>query len=291
MKRFSEKVAIWQQALKFLIVGLDIKHEHIPEDFKPEFKTKYNHERRLRDFIFHIIDLTAIHCCGWKPNLKFYEGRFGRSRLEQICVYIRKNYPGHVIILDNKDGDIGNTNIQQLEYYKYLQVDAFTMNPLMGFADSCDHYLSNPDMGVFALCLTSNKGAEDILMSVTSNGSGHPEKLFGEIAHFTLYEDSWNKNGNLHLVVGATNDPSHIATIRKQAGDHTLFLMPGYGAQGGSIETSIKAARNSQNAGFLAVVARHIFAPKLNDGEMFDVGVARQSAYYAHAFADAASAV
>jgi len=256
-KSFADKCSFWFSKQMFLIVGLDIKQDHIPESFKPEIKD--SPEARLLQFIYLIIDLTAIHCSGWKPNLKFYEGSSGRFRLEQVCEYICNRYPDHILIGDNKDGDIGNTNKEAIDYYvNILQLDAFTMNPLMGYEEGCDIYLSNPNVGVFTLCLTSNKGAVDILC----HGSKETGYLFEKIAD---NRHKWDKNKNYHLVVGGTNSPHEIALIRSLAGNGAIFLMPGFGAQGGDYKSGINAAINSFRGGFLGVVARDIIKPKLNN--------------------------
>lgn len=277
---FNEKIALWNYHKKFLQVGLDITFAHIPENFQ---KLKDPQTRHLH-FICHIIDITANCCNGWKPNLKFYEGSKGRERLEQVCDYIQWRYPNHIITGDNKDGDIGNTNDQALKYYvEDLKLDAFTLNPLMGYEDGCSRYLSNPNIGVFALCLTSNKGAENLLKEVWKYTS-----MYERIAEYSREEETWNKNKNYNLVVGATNDPSEILKIRGSAGDDVIFLMPGFGAQGGDIKSAIQAAKNKKGEGFLGVVARDIIQPKIEGGETYEDAVYRRAEFYQYRFVEAA---
>ncbi len=290
---FNQKIAYWASIFKFLMVGLDIEEKHIPDDFLPGSKTT-DRDFRWAEFICHIVDLTAPYCCGWKPNLKFYEGSIGRARLEIVCKYITAHYPDHILLGDNKDGDIGNTNKQALTYYtKTLGMDAVTLNPLMGYDDSMEIFLSDANIAGFLLCLTSNKGRKDLLDRNILIKGWNPDKFtqrtYIEIAKYAKDDETWNKNKNLHLVVGATNDSHEIRAIREAAGEDAIFLMPGFGAQGGDLVSSIRAAINRKGEGFLAVVARHIIAPELNEGETFDNAVIRQSKYYNEAFASAAS--
>lgn len=277
LNNFSTKANYWFDLRKFLMVGLDIEPKHIPEDFQPDLAGDPN--ERLTNFICHVANLTAPHCLGWKPNLKFYEGSDGRKRLEEVCEYIGTEHPAHILLGDNKDGDIGNTNKQAMDYYiNTLKLDAITLNPLMGFDDSMSVFLSNPDVAGFLLCLTSNKGSADILK--TEVGGLH---LYTFIAGLTRDGKNWNKNGNLHLVVGATNTVEQVGTIRAYAGDDAIFLMPGFGAQDGNSEV-LKAARNNSGTGFFGVVARDIIAPKLQAGESFDAAVVRQATMYSDLF-------
>lgn len=263
----------------FLCVGLDITSKHIPVDFLPEEET----ESRLTKFIILVINLTSPFCCSWKPNFKFYEQSVGRLRLEKICKYIKDNYPEHILIGDNKENDIGNTGEQVVLYYKELGLDAFTMNPLMGFKDSCDRFLANWEVGVFALCLTSNEGSEDFLLTAEINKGF----LYEQIANNTDTDGDWNRNRNYHLVVGATNDPALIQRIRIITDDSAIFLMPGYGAQNANLKDSVRAGRNRSNAGILAVVARDIFASKLKEGESFEIKIIDQASFYHEAFKEA----
>jgi orotidine-5'-phosphate decarboxylase len=276
MKTFADKVAYWAALYNFFIVGLDVEKAHIRGSFQP-LEPDFN--VRWKKFICHLVDLTASFCCGWKPNMKFYEGSVGRERLEYVCHYIKTNYPNHILICDNKDNDIFNTGVQVMNYYKILKPDFVTVNTLMGYKDSTDLLLSDPNMGVFALCLTSNEGALDYLAQ-------NDLELALRIARCSNELNSWNKNNNYHLVVGGTNKAADIVKIRLDS-PNSIFLMPGFGAQGGDMDT-INAALDEKGGGFLAVVARHVVAPKLNEGETFDEAVVRQAKYYQHAFAQAA---
>ena len=221
-KNFAQKVAYWAALKVFFLVGLDITEEHIPEEFEPN---ETDQAKRLTNFVCHIVDLTANFCCGWKPNMAYYEGSVGRKRLEDVCEFITTKYPDHILLPDNKDGDIDRTNEQDLKYYKRLGFDGFTANPLMGFGKSMEIFLADPNLAVFLLCLTSNPGANDILRGPAKEEG--VEFLFHQIARYATNTETWNKNGNLHLVVGGTNSPEDIASIRKYAGENVQFLMPG----------------------------------------------------------------
>jgi orotidine-5'-phosphate decarboxylase len=278
-KSFNAKVAYWFALNKFLMAGLDITEKHIPKDFKPELTD--NVEQRLRDFIFHIIDLTAPYCLGWKPNAKFYMGSVGMKRLEMVCDYINTVYSEHILLVDGKDGDIGNTGSMALDYYvNVLHVDAITISPFMGYEDSSDMYLSNPDVACFALCLTSNKGRKEFMTAKDSLKS----PTFERIAEFAERDADWNKNKNLHFVVGATNTVEEVATIRRFAGEDAIFLMPGLGAQDGN-SAVLPAARNKEGKGIFGIVARDIFAPKQKENETLDQAVVRQAEFYNNLFA------
>ncbi len=277
-KSFPEKVAFWNQKGNFLIVGLDIELKHIPQAFR-DTHAGLTDTQLLLEFTRYVTEITSPYCAGWKPNLKFYEAASGRARLEDILEDVSSFYPNHILIGDNKDNDIGNTIQQSVAYNTKLQLDAFTANPLMGYRDSMDRMLSNAEVGVFALCLTSNEGKEDILKF---------NDLYLHIAGFSKNKESWNSKDNYHLVVGATNTPEEIKAIREAAGDESIFLMPGFGAQGGDVKKAIAAARNSKGGGFLGVVARHIIAPDPHGGESYEDAVKRSATEYRDAFAEAA---
>jgi orotidine 5'-phosphate decarboxylase subfamily 2 len=287
MKLFSEKVTELTKTVGPLIVGLDFQR-----DFKMPKGDSNKHEvgGRWSNFssgIMAVVDLTAPYCAGWKPNLAFYEGSVGRQILEDLCWYIKKNYPEKILILDGKVGDIGNTNKQYLEYYKALNADAFTFNPLMGYEDSAEILLSDPDIAGFGLCLTSNKGSKDFLKTFNV---GEYNPLFREITEKTLDLDGWNKNSNYHLVVGGTNSAEDIQRVRVNAGDETVFLMPGFGAQDGDYKNALRAGRNSKRYGVLPMVGRAIIQSKLEVGETIEEGIVRMAKYWQEELEDARAA-
>ncbi|GAB6190194.1 orotidine-5'-phosphate decarboxylase [Marinitoga arctica] len=193
-----------------LLVGLDSDINRIDGD--------------VLDFNKRIIDETFDLVCGYKINIAFYEklGPKGLEILEKTIEYIRYN-PDIPIILDAKRGDIGNTAKAYAEYYfKRLKVDSLTINPLMG-TDTLIPYFEYDNSHVFALALTSNKGAYDFEI---------PEELYLKIAK-KMNELNKKYKNKIGIVVGATNAEfiKKITTVS----DNMLFLIPGIGSQGGSI--------------------------------------------------------
>jgi orotidine-5'-phosphate decarboxylase len=193
------------------------------------------------DFAVRIIDATADLVCAYKPNLAFYEslGAEGISLLKQILARIPRETP---VILDGKRGDIGNTAAHYADaLFSRLKADWVTLNPYMGY-DSLRPFLEHKDRGVFILCLTSNPGSRDFQQLRVD---GKP--LYQVVAEKVLY---WNKDHNCGLVVGATV-PEQLREMRQLAGEMPL-LIPGVGAQGGSLEQA--ALFGTDNFGRTAVI-------------------------------------
>ncbi|MCM2271663.1 MAG: orotidine-5'-phosphate decarboxylase [candidate division Zixibacteria bacterium] len=209
---------IQQKNRSMICLGLDLDPKKMPSEFT-------NSAKGLFDFAHRIIDATADLVCCYKPNMAFYEslGPDGLSLLKVIRDRIPEEIP---VIMDGKRGDIGNT----AQYYAESMFDRYradwvTLSPYMGY-DSLRPFLEYKEKGVFVLCLTSNSGSRDFqLLDV----GGKP--LYMAVAEKVLY---WNKDQNCGLVVGATH-PDQLREIRDAAGDMPL-LIPGVGAQGGSLE-------------------------------------------------------
>lgn len=206
----------------FLCVGLDTDINKIPEHLFD--KT----DDPIFEFNKHIIDATADLCVAYKPNLAFYEsiGIEGWNILERTVEYIRKKHPDQYIIADAKRGDIGNTSAMYARtFFGNMDVDAVTVAPYMG-EDSVTPFLTYPNKWVILLALTSNKGAFDFQF-VESNG----EKLFEKVLKTS---QKWGTDENLMYVVGATK-AEMLSDIRNIIPHHFL-LVPGIGAQGGSLQ-------------------------------------------------------
>ena len=207
-----------QKNRSMICLGLDLDPKKMPSEFAGSIKGMF-------DFAHRIIDATSDLVCAYKPNLAFYEalGAEGLSLLKLIRDRIPEEVP---VIMDGKRGDIGNTAQYYAEsLFDRLRADWVTLNPYMGF-DSLRPFLEYQDKGAFVLCLTSNAGAKDFqLLDV----GGKP--LYTIVAERV---NGWNKDGNCGLVVGATH-PNQLREIRDLAGDMPL-LIPGVGAQGGSLE-------------------------------------------------------
>ncbi len=210
----------------FLCVGLDTDIKKIP-DFLLD-----SHEP-IFAFNKAIIDATADLCVAYKPNLAFYEclGVKGWQALEKTVKYIRQNYPDQFIIADAKRGDIGNTSAMYARsFFEDLQVDAVTVAPYMG-EDSVTPFLGYDNTWVILLALTSNKGSHDFQLTEDAQG----ERLFEKVLRKS---QEWAGDDRMMYVVGATQGRA-FEDIRKIVPNHFL-LVPGVGAQGGSLEEVCK---------------------------------------------------
>ena len=206
----------------FLCVGLDTDIKKIPQ-----------HLLREDDPIFAfnkaIIDATAPYCVAYKPNLAFYEcgGLKGWAAFEKTVKYIKENYPDLFIIADAKRGDIGNTSAMYARsFFEELDIDALTVAPYMG-EDSVTPFLQYEGKWVILLALTSNKGSHDFQLTTDQQG----ERLFEKVVRIS---QQWASEEQMMYVVGATQGQL-FEDIRKIAPRHFL-LVPGVGAQGGSLE-------------------------------------------------------
>lgn len=198
-----------------------------------------------------IIQATSDLVCAYKPNSAFYEARGdqGIRELRLTCDYLREKHPDIPIILDAKRADISSTNQAYINYaFDYVGADAITLQPYLG-QEALQPFLSLKDKGLFILCRTSNPGAGEFQDLKTNN-----KPLWHIIAENV--SKKWNQNQNCMLVVGATY-PAELAQIRRLVGDMTL-LIPGIGAQGGDIKTTVTAGKNSQNAGMIINSSRGI---------------------------------
>ena len=198
-----------------------------------------------------IIDATYDLVCAYKPNSAFYEaeGVEGLKALKKTVDYIRQKDLQIPIILDAKRGDIGNTNEGYVKaIFDDLGFDGVTVSPYLG-EESLRPFLERKDRGIIVLAKTSNPGAgefQDLKVG------GKP--LYQIVAeHVAL----WNKNGNCGVVVGATY-PKELATVRQIIGDNLPILIPGIGAQGGDLETTVKAGQDSRGQGIIINSSRGI---------------------------------
>ncbi len=210
----------------FLCVGLDTDLKKVPQCILSE-------EDPIFAFNKAIIDATAPYCIAYKPNLAFYEcfGVKGWVAFEKTINYLRKNYPEQFIIADAKRGDIGNTSAMYARaFFEDLDVDALTVAPYMG-EDSVTPFLNYKDKWVVLLALTSNKGSHDFQLTTDENG----KRLFEEVLDKS---QKWANDEQMMYVVGATQGKL-FADIRKHVPNHFL-LVPGVGAQGGSLEEVCK---------------------------------------------------
>lgn len=206
-----------------------------------------------------IIDATAPYTVAYKPNLAFYEcrGVDGLISLKKTVDYCHDKYPEIFLIADAKRGDIGNTaEMYAQSIFDYFGFDSVTLSPYMG-KDSVEPFLKYTDKWVIVLALTSNPGAFDFQL-IKNEATG--KQLFEEVLHTAA---CWGTVENTMFVVGATKS-SYFTQVRQVVPDHFL-LVPGVGAQGGSLEEISVAAMNSQ-VGLLVNSSRGIiFASKADD--------------------------
>lgn len=247
----SELVNQIKTKRSFLCVGLDTDLKKMPEHLLKE-------EDPIFAFNKAIIDATADYCVSYKPNLAFYEafGVKGLISFEKTIKYLKENYPNHFIVADAKRGDIGNTSAMYARtFFDEYDVDSLTVAPYMG-EDSVTPFLGYQDKWVILLALTSNKGSHDFQLTEDVNG----ERLFEKVLHTS---QNWGNADNMMYVVGATQGRM-FEDIRKIVPNHFL-LVPGVGAQGGSLEEVCKYGMN-KDCGLLVNSSRGIiYASKGED--------------------------
>ncbi len=229
--QYQELVANILKKRSFLCVGLDSEIEKIPSFLNGE-------EDPVFEFNKRIIDATHKYAVAYKPNTAFYEcnGSKGWMTLESTVNYIKKKYPEIFVIADAKRGDIGNTSKMYAKaFLDNMPFDAITVSPYMG-EDSVTPFLTYKGKWVVILALTSNKGADDFQYH-EENGM----KLFEKVLRRS---QKWGTTGNLMYVAGATR-AEMLKDIRTIIPDHFL-LVPGVGAQGGSLAEVVKYGMNDK---------------------------------------------
>ncbi|RTY87156.1 orotidine-5'-phosphate decarboxylase [Flavobacterium sp. RSP49] len=214
----------------FLTVGLDIDLTKIPQ-----------HLLELEDPIFEfnkaIIDATHDLAVAYKPNVAFYEayGLKGWTSLQKTIDYINSTYPDIFTIADAKRGDIGNTSAMYAKaFFEDLNFDSITVAPYMG-KDSVEPFLAFKNKHTIMLALTSNEGAFDFQI-LNLNG----KELYKQVLEVSK---NWKNSENLMYVVGATK-AEYFTEIRKIVPD-SFLLVPGVGAQGGSLAEVCKYGMNA----------------------------------------------
>ncbi|MCR4256283.1 MAG: orotidine-5'-phosphate decarboxylase [Candidatus Uhrbacteria bacterium] len=289
MRNFMQMLeAKWAEG-KFVCVGLDPALEKIPEcvSVPPFLRSSDVSEVTARIVAFNIaiVDATKDLVCAYKPNLAFYAA-YGVSGLEALAwtmMRIRIEAPNVPVILDAKYADIGHTNEGYAKFaFDMLGADAITVHPYLG-AEAMKPFLDRADKGVIVLCRTSNKGAsefQDVEINVTDQmfadlsmaqavdneryGMSSRVPLYQYVARLAASRRAWNVNGNCAVVVGATY-PAELARVRKIVGDMPI-LIPGIGAQGGDLEATVKAGRDSHGRGMIINSSRDIiYASKGED--------------------------
>lgn len=225
-------------------MGLDSDFNRLP-------KIMMDSEYPLFEFNKRIIDSTSDLAVAYKPNLAFYEsmGTAGWMSLELTVKYLRENYPDLFLIADAKRGDIGNTSkMYATAFLENMNFDAITVSPYMG-EDSVKPFIQYKDKWIIILALTSNEGSHDFQMIFDPGSS---MRLFEKVL---TKAQKWGSAENTMFVVGATQ-ADKFKEVRKIAPDHFL-LVPGVGAQGGSLEEVAKYGLNKK-CGLLVNASRSI---------------------------------
>jgi orotidine-5'-phosphate decarboxylase len=226
----------------FLCIGLDVDLTKIPAHLLET-------EDPIFEFNKAIIDATHDLCVSYKPNTAFYEayGLKGWQSLEKTINYINEKYPEIFTIADAKRGDIGNTSTMYAKaFLEDLNFDSVTVAPYMG-KDSVEPFLAFENKHTIMLALTSNEGAFDF-QTLETNG----QELYKKVLETSK---NWKNSQNLMYVVGATK-AEYFTEIRKIV-PNSFLLVPGVGAQGGSLAEVCKYGMN-ENIGLLINSSRGI---------------------------------
>lgn len=230
----------------YLCVGLDSDIEKLPKHLLSLDDPQFAFNRQ-------IIDATLDHCVAYKINTAFYEsqGVKGWTSLQRTINYIP---PSHFTIADAKRGDIGNTSTQYARaFFETLNFDSITVAPYMG-EDSIRPFLSYEGKWTILLGLTSNPGSADFELLTTGSNQLYQEVL--------QKSSQWGNPENLMYVIGATRHQL-VGDIRKSFPDH-FFLVPGVGAQGGSLEEISRHGMN-KDCGLLVNASRAIIFASSNE--------------------------
>jgi orotidine-5'-phosphate decarboxylase len=231
----------WSASNSLLCVGLDPDPARFPKPLDGA------HDAVLR-FCTEIVDATADLVCAFKPQIAYFASQRAEPALEQLCSYIRSEYPDVTLILDAKRGDIGSTAEHYArEAFGRYGAHAVTVNPYLG-GDSVVPYFDHGG-GVIALCRTSNPSGDDF-QSLDCAG----EPLYVRVARTVSTE--WSQHGECGLVVGATY-PDELRAVREVAPDIPI-LVPGIGAQGGDPQAAVEAGARSDGRGLMISSSRSI---------------------------------
>lgn len=227
----NDLLTLIRKKKSFLCIGLDTDIKKIPQHL-------LDGEDPVFEFNRQIIDATHKYAMAYKPNLAFYEsgGSKGWASLEKTIAYLKKF--DVFTIADAKRGDIGNTSaLYARAFFEVLDFDAVTVAPYMG-SDSVSPFLGHNGKWVILLALTSNKGALDFQFSTNKSTD---KRLFEDVLKTSAL---WGSEESMMYVVGATQ-ADMLSDIRKIIPDHFL-LVPGVGAQGGSLQEVAKHGLNRQ---------------------------------------------
>lgn len=238
-----------------LCVGLDPNLSLLPQPVKQQFSSP---EEQVRHFCKLVIDYTAPYCAGYKPNLAFFEalGANGLSVFQEVIEHIPDD---KIVIADAKRGDISST----AEHYKkafwdVFDVDAVTINPLMGF-ETLHAFSKEESKGIYVLTLTSNAGASDFLKQPFAGHNMMAQFIAGE-----LQQRSQATSTHLGMVIGATQADEARSVLQNHS--EGALLIPGIGAQGGSVAELAKSLKGHRGIPLINSSRSIIYAGK-NEGD------------------------
>ncbi len=241
-----------------LCVGLDSDPAKIPKIFR-------SMERPVLEFNRSVIRATREHAVAYKINTAFYEAR-GIEGLRDMQETLENLPCESLSIADAKRADIGNTSEKYAQaFFDHWNFDALTVAPYMGH-DSIEPFFDYEQKLIFVLCLTSNPGSADFEEKQLQSGPALYESVLGKV-------QEWDRSGNAGIVVGATKS-SQLRKIRTDA-PGLFFLIPGVGAQGGSLQESAALGVDKDRQGALVNVSRGIIYPEgvFNSPEAFERAV------------------
>ena len=243
MVDFSEKLqGAWQASGADLCVGLDPIVARMPPGIAAG-------PRPVLAFNKFVIDIVGDLVCAFKPQFAHHAAVGAEEDLAETIAYIHDRFPQVVVILDGKRGDIGSTaEMYAREAFDRYDADAVTVNPYMG-DDAVLPFLQRADKAALVLCRNSNPSAALVQMALVD---GKP--LYEVIARRA--EASWNRLGNVMLVVGATYTDD-LARVRAAA-PSLPFLVPGIGEQGGSPRAAVLAGRRQDGRGLVVSASRSV---------------------------------
>lgn len=245
-------------------VGLDPNLELLPRSLK---NSDLFAPQKVEQFLKRVIDVTAEYCAAYKPNLGFFEalGPDGWDAFAAILDHIPED---KIIIADAKRGDISSTAEHYARaFLEQFDVDAVTLNPLMGF-ETLDPFLGDDSKGVYVLALTSNPGAEDILLQKLQNGNTVSSYISESLQH-----KQKQCEGTIGMVIGATKAEQLASVVSRFP--RSPLLIPGVGKQGGSISALASALENHEGIPLINSSRSIIYAG--SDSENWKQSVARSA--------------
>ncbi|HKK44940.1 MAG TPA: orotidine-5'-phosphate decarboxylase [Balneolaceae bacterium] len=261
---FTQKLKASVTATKSTVcVGLDPNLDLLPQAV---LRQDLSEAEKVEHFLKKVIDVTQTHCAAYKPNLGFFEalGADGWDTFQAILDYIPDD---KIIIADAKRGDISSTAEHYAKaFFEHFDADAVTLNPLMGF-ETLDPFLKDDSKCIYVLTLTSNPGAEDILLQKLENGD-----TISSYVSTCLQEKQKASKTSIGMVVGATQAKDIQPVINNFKNAH--LLIPGIGKQGGDIQALAEALEEHRGIPLINSSRSIIYAGRNSENWSEEVGKA-----------------